>query len=246
MRVWGLSVLETVRVRGARDRSLVPALLSRKYQPLPQRLTGPECAQPDCGAHAYPPPQQVLSIVSMLSVPNVFMRPNEAKRAADEAKMRFAHVDGDHLTLLNVYHAYKRNEGDSKYVCLPVCVGREASFCCALPSCSISTRMSCYEPAFLLLPGVYSKGFGTGSSSRQALPISVLANIRMALHVRMLVAAHDVMSFAKLRAHARSLVFEHTSRAAGATTTSSTSGRSSLRTMCARSSRASCRGWASP
>jgi hypothetical protein len=52
----------------------------------------------------------------MLSVPVVFMRPNEAKRAADEAKMRFAHVDGDHLTLLNVYHAYKRNESDPKYV----------------------------------------------------------------------------------------------------------------------------------
>jgi hypothetical protein len=43
------------------------------------------------------------------------MRPNEAKRAADEAKMRFAHVDGDHLTMLNVYHAYKRNEADTKY-----------------------------------------------------------------------------------------------------------------------------------
>lgn len=58
---------------------------------------------------------EILSIVSMLSVPNVFMRPNEAKRAADEAKMRFAHVDGDHLTLLNVYHAYKRNEADSNW-----------------------------------------------------------------------------------------------------------------------------------
>ena len=38
------------------------------------------------------------------------MRPNEAKKQADEAKMRFAHIDGDHLTLLNVYHAYKQSE----------------------------------------------------------------------------------------------------------------------------------------
>lgn len=38
------------------------------------------------------------------------MRPNEAKKAADEAKMKFAHIDGDHLTLLNVYHAYKQSE----------------------------------------------------------------------------------------------------------------------------------------
>ena len=45
-------------------------------------------------------------------VPQVFMRPNEAKKAADEAKMKFAHIDGDHLTLLNVYHAYKQSELD--------------------------------------------------------------------------------------------------------------------------------------
>ncbi len=52
---------------------------------------------------------EILSIVSMLSVPQVFLRPPEAKKQADEAKDRFAHVDGDHLTLLNVYHAYKQN-----------------------------------------------------------------------------------------------------------------------------------------
>ncbi|TNN62300.1 Pre-mRNA-splicing factor ATP-dependent RNA helicase DHX15 [Liparis tanakae] len=38
-----------------------------------------------------------------------FVRPTEAKKAADESKMRFAHIDGDHLTLLNVYHAFKQN-----------------------------------------------------------------------------------------------------------------------------------------
>ncbi|KAG9342393.1 hypothetical protein JZ751_016395 [Albula glossodonta] len=39
-----------------------------------------------------------------------FVRPTEAKKAADESKMRFAHIDGDHLTLLNVYHAFKQSE----------------------------------------------------------------------------------------------------------------------------------------
>ncbi|XP_003927532.1 ATP-dependent RNA helicase DHX15 [Saimiri boliviensis] len=52
---------------------------------------------------------EVLSITAMLSVPQCFVRPTEAKKAADEAKMRFAHIDGDHLTLLNVYHAFKQN-----------------------------------------------------------------------------------------------------------------------------------------
>jgi pre-mRNA-splicing factor ATP-dependent RNA helicase DHX15/PRP43 len=42
-------------------------------------------------------------------VPQVFVRPTEAKKAADEAKTRFAHIDGDHLTMLNVYHAFKQS-----------------------------------------------------------------------------------------------------------------------------------------
>ncbi len=50
---------------------------------------------------------EVLSIVAMLSSPNIFMRPKNAQRAADEAKARFSHVDGDHLTLLNAYYAWK-------------------------------------------------------------------------------------------------------------------------------------------
>lgn len=37
------------------------------------------------------------------------MRPRDAQKAADEAKARFSHIDGDHLTLLNVYHAFKQN-----------------------------------------------------------------------------------------------------------------------------------------
>lgn len=58
---------------------------------------------------------EILSITAMLSVPQVFLRPNEAKKAADEAKMKFAHIDGDHLTLLNVYHAYKQNHEDTQW-----------------------------------------------------------------------------------------------------------------------------------
>lgn len=51
---------------------------------------------------------EVLSIVALLSVQQIFMRPKDAAKAADEAKAQFSHVDGDHLTLLNAYHAYKQ------------------------------------------------------------------------------------------------------------------------------------------
>merc|ERR1719356_2339612 len=42
----------------------------------------------------------------------VFVRPREASREADEAKQRFAHLDGDHLTLLDTFHAYKQYSGE--------------------------------------------------------------------------------------------------------------------------------------
>ncbi|MCL7041284.1 hypothetical protein MKW94_007725 [Papaver nudicaule] len=58
---------------------------------------------------------EILSISAMLSVPNCFVRPGEAQKAADEAKARFGHIDGDHLTLLNVYHAYKQNNEDPSW-----------------------------------------------------------------------------------------------------------------------------------
>ena len=50
-----------------------------------------------------------MNFVLFVAVQQVFMRPNEAKKAADDCKMKFAHIDGDHLTLLNVYHAYKQS-----------------------------------------------------------------------------------------------------------------------------------------
>lgn len=50
---------------------------------------------------------EILSITALLSVPNVFVRPANKRREADEMKNQFRHPDGDHLTMLNVYHAFK-------------------------------------------------------------------------------------------------------------------------------------------
>ncbi|KAK3371446.1 P-loop containing nucleoside triphosphate hydrolase protein [Lasiosphaeria ovina] len=63
---------------------------------------------------------EMLSITSLLSVPQIWVRPNNARKRADEMKALFAHPDGDHLTLLNAYHAYKGTEqggGDIKQWC---------------------------------------------------------------------------------------------------------------------------------
>ena len=50
---------------------------------------------------------EVLSIVSLLSVPQIFVRPASNRKRADEMKAHFIHPEGDHLTLLNAYHAFK-------------------------------------------------------------------------------------------------------------------------------------------
>ncbi|GAA5995883.1 uncharacterized protein JCM10292_004806 [Rhodotorula paludigena] len=52
---------------------------------------------------------EILSIAAMLSVPNPYLRPNSQRKEADDAKAQFAHPAGDHLSLLNLYHAYKTN-----------------------------------------------------------------------------------------------------------------------------------------
>lgn len=53
---------------------------------------------------------EILSITALLSVPQLFVRPAAQRKRADEMKNLFSHQDGDQLTLLNVYHAFKSPE----------------------------------------------------------------------------------------------------------------------------------------
>lgn len=58
---------------------------------------------------------EILTIVSLLSVPNIFVRPIHNKKLADEIKLSFSHKDGDHLTFLNVYFEFLENGQDPKW-----------------------------------------------------------------------------------------------------------------------------------
>ncbi|PKA52844.1 putative pre-mRNA-splicing factor ATP-dependent RNA helicase [Apostasia shenzhenica] len=53
---------------------------------------------------------EVLTIVSMLSVPSVFFRPKDRAEESDAAREKFFVPESDHLTLLNVYHQWKANQ----------------------------------------------------------------------------------------------------------------------------------------
>ena len=61
---------------------------------------------------------EIVSIVACLSVPNIFLRPRETAKQADEAKAQFSHSDSDHLTLLQVYAEFESiSEKDRKQWC---------------------------------------------------------------------------------------------------------------------------------
>ena len=53
--------------------------------------------------------QEMLTIVSMLSVPSVFYRPKERQEESDAAREKFFVPESDHLTLLHVYSQWKSN-----------------------------------------------------------------------------------------------------------------------------------------
>lgn len=53
--------------------------------------------------------EEVLTIVSMLSVPSVFFRPPDRAEESDAAREKFFVPESDHLTLLHVYQQWKTN-----------------------------------------------------------------------------------------------------------------------------------------
>jgi len=53
--------------------------------------------------------EEILTIVSMLSVPSVFYRPKERQDESDAAREKFFVHESDHLTLLNVYTQWTAN-----------------------------------------------------------------------------------------------------------------------------------------
>ncbi|KAI0147866.1 P-loop containing nucleoside triphosphate hydrolase protein [Hypoxylon sp. NC0597] len=53
--------------------------------------------------------EEMVTIVSMLSVPNVFYRPKERQEESDAAREKFFVPESDHLTYLHVYSQWKTN-----------------------------------------------------------------------------------------------------------------------------------------
>jgi ATP-dependent RNA helicase DHX8/PRP22 len=52
----------------------------------------------------------IITIVAMLTVQNVFYRPKDKQTIADKMRSKFYQPEGDHLTLLTVYEIWKANQ----------------------------------------------------------------------------------------------------------------------------------------
>jgi len=101
-----MRALENLNYLGALDDECRMTDLGRMFAEFP---LDPQLALMLIQSPKYQCSNEILSITALLSVPQVFQRPKEGGKAADEAKKQFESMDGDHITMLQAYHAYKQN-----------------------------------------------------------------------------------------------------------------------------------------
>ncbi|KIY04129.1 uncharacterized protein Z520_00821 [Fonsecaea multimorphosa CBS 102226] len=101
-----LTALEELYALSALDDEGLLTRLGRKMADFPMEpsLSKALIASVDLGCS-----DEMLTIVAMLSVQTVFYRPKEKQQQADQKKAKFHDPHGDHLTLLNVYNAWKQS-----------------------------------------------------------------------------------------------------------------------------------------
>ncbi|EZG07081.1 hypothetical protein H106_03489 [Trichophyton rubrum CBS 735.88] len=102
-----LTALEELYALSALDDEGLLTRLGRKMAdfPMDPGLAKVLIASVDMGCS-----DEVLTIVAMLSVAQgIFYRPKEKQQQADQKKAKFHDPHGDHLTLLNVYNAWKQS-----------------------------------------------------------------------------------------------------------------------------------------
>ncbi|KTW32501.1 uncharacterized protein T551_00591 [Pneumocystis jirovecii RU7] len=101
-----LSALEQLYALGALDNEGLLTRLGRKMADFPMK---PSLAKVLITSVEMNCSEEMLSIVAMLSVQTVFYRPKDKQQQADQKKAKFHQPEGDHLTLLAVYNAWKSN-----------------------------------------------------------------------------------------------------------------------------------------
>eukprot|EP00271_Cylindrocystis_brebissonii_P004980 TRINITY_DN16937_c0_g1_i1.p1 TRINITY_DN16937_c0_g1~~TRINITY_DN16937_c0_g1_i1.p1 ORF type:complete len:1286 (+),score=225.88 TRINITY_DN16937_c0_g1_i1:549-3860(+) len=99
-----ISAMEQLYNLGALDEEGLLTKLGRKMAefPLEPPLSKMLIASVDLGCS-----DEILTIIAMLQAQNIFYRPREKQAQADQKRAKFFQPEGDHLTLLAVYEAWK-------------------------------------------------------------------------------------------------------------------------------------------
>ncbi|KAF5294947.1 hypothetical protein FQR65_LT10660 [Abscondita terminalis] len=107
-----LNSLYQLWILGALDNTGILTKLGRQMAEFP--LDPPQCqmlivsSQMGCT-------EEILTIVSMLSVPSIFYRPKGREEEADSVREKFQVPESDHLTYLHVYNQWKQNNYSSHW-----------------------------------------------------------------------------------------------------------------------------------
>lgn len=59
--------------------------------------------------------EEILTIVSMLSMPSCFYRPKGREEESDSVREKLLIPESDHLTMLNVYELWAKNDFSSSW-----------------------------------------------------------------------------------------------------------------------------------
>ncbi|KAF6142013.1 hypothetical protein GIB67_037981 [Kingdonia uniflora] len=99
-----ISAMEQLYSLGALDDEGLLTKLGRKMAefPLDPPLAKMLLASVDLGCS-----DEILTIIAMIQTGNIFYRPREKQAQADQKRAKFFQPEGDHLTLLAVYEAWK-------------------------------------------------------------------------------------------------------------------------------------------
>jgi ATP-dependent RNA helicase DHX8/PRP22 len=102
-----ITALENLYTLGALDDEGFLTRIGRKMAefPLEPMLSKMLIASVDMGCS-----EEILTIVAMLSVQNIFYRPKDKQAAADQKKAKFHQPEGDHITLLTVYNSWRNSK----------------------------------------------------------------------------------------------------------------------------------------
>mmetsp|Transcript_32112 Transcript_32112/g.68362 ORF Transcript_32112/g.68362 Transcript_32112/m.68362 type:complete len:723 (+) Transcript_32112:64-2232(+) len=99
-----MRALEVLNYLGALDDEGDMTDLGRQMAELP---LDPQLSKMLICSSDYGCSEEIVNIVAAMSVPQIFLRPRESAKAADEAKAQFVDATSDHVTLLNAFATYE-------------------------------------------------------------------------------------------------------------------------------------------